>query len=91
MKKTIIVYLWQITLILLKNMVLKAIGIVQYTIGLEGALQQTEPCHYLSSVSSPTHTSAMCYSIQTEDSHEQHGAQSYCTGYKPATFGNDLT
>lgn len=68
----------ELSLFSLENLVLKDTDIVQYRLGLEGALQLTEPCYYLNSVSSPTHTSAMHYSIQT--THQQHDVQSYCSG-----------
>lgn len=61
---------------------LKDIRIVQYTLGLKEAQQLTELCYYLNSVSSPTHTSAMCYSTQTANSLQQYDAQSYCTVLK---------
>lgn len=57
-------------------------SIVQYVLGRKAAQQLTELCYYLNSVSSPTHTSAMCYSTQTANSLQQYDAQSYCTALK---------
>lgn len=46
-----------------------------HTTGKKAAQQPTELCYYPSSVSSPTHTSAMCYSTQTANSLRQYDAE----------------